>query len=176
MSYVTAVTDRVLSDITTPTSKGHFNVADWTRIYGNAKLVNALTAIMLDTPITFTEVLTVPTTASIPSVTDFNNMLSGIEATRLAVLSLAIAGTSTEIKHNYIAGTGQPTFNYVNVNIWESTLDAIWTHYNGASLDVCPTLAADLTVLTGVTKIIIDCLDTATYNVDLQGTGHLAII
>ena len=175
MAYVTAITDRVLSDITTPTSKGYWNIADWTRVYGNSQLVNSLAAIMLDTPIVF-NTLTAPTITTIPSVTDFNTFLANIERLRLAVAGESIVGTGTEIKDDYTAGTGYESPDYVDANLWESTLDAIWNHYNGPTLDECPILSTDLTILTGAQEIYIDCLDMADYNADLQGTANLYII
>jgi len=168
--YTTAIIDRVLSDITTPTSKGYMNVVDFVRIYENAKLVNSLTAIMLASPIAFTYV-TAPTIATISGTyVMFSTLLANIELIRLAVVALAIAGTSTVIESNI------QTFDYRDVNLWESTLDAIWNYYDGPDLEVCPTLTGNLTVATGNNAIYVDCLDMADYNVDLQGTANLNII
>lgn len=174
--YTTPVTDRAQSDITNRTSKAFLNTSDWTRIYENSKLVNSLAAVLLNTIIAFNQVLTVPTTTSFPTVTDYDTMLNNIEVLRLAVAAEAIAGTTTEIKDDYIAGASQETFNYTDVNLWESTLNVIWVHFSGASYSVCPTLSADLTVTTGNNQIYIDCLDAANLNIDLQGSANLYII
>lgn len=176
MAYVTAVTDRALSDITTPTSKGYWNVADWVRVYGNSQLVRNLAATMLATSIRFDILSTVPTITTIPSVTDFNTFLANIERTRLAVVSVPIPGTTTEIKDDYLAGSGQESPDWVDANLWESTLNAIWNHYNGGSLDVCPSLAANLTVTNGTTVIYVDCLDANGFDITIESTGHLSII
>jgi hypothetical protein len=170
MTYTTAISDRVLSDITTPTAKGYMNVLDWVRIYENSKLVNSLAAIMLATPIVFTYI-TAPTTSTIAGTYAlFNALLINIELIRLAVVALSIAGTSTVIESDI------QSFDYVDVNLWESTLDAIWNYYDGPALEVCPTLTGNLTVTTGNNAIYVDCLDMADYNVDLQGTANLYII
>jgi|SRR3990172_1350338 len=175
MGYVTAVTDRTALDITNRTSKAFMNVADWARVYGNAELVNSLTSIMADVLITFGQ-LTAPTITSIPSVTDVNTLAGNIEATRLAAVADGATGISTEIKDNYIGGAQGDSPKYTDINLWESTLDAIWIYYDGASLPVCPTLTGDLTVPTGTNVIYVDCLDFANFNVDLQGTANLIII
>jgi hypothetical protein len=170
MSYTPAIFDRILSDVTTPTAKGYMNVLDWNRIYGNAQLVNSLVAVLLPASIDFVPVVA-PTIFKIAGTyAMFSRLLSNIESIRLAVSGLSIPHTSTEIISDI------QTFDYSDVNLWERTLDEIWKYYEGDTYEVCPTLTADLIVLTGETKIIIDCLDTATFDVDLQGSGHLVII
>lgn len=173
MSYVTPITDRTAADIAALNSKAYWNVADWTRVYGNSQLVNSLAAIMLDDVIAFT-LLSTPTTTTIPSVTDFNNFLTNIETVRLAVAGEAISGTTTSIKDDYVAGVGQEAPDYIDANLWESTLDAIWDHWSGDSLEVCPTLTTDVTVST--LKIYVDCVDMADFNITINGTDILAII
>jgi hypothetical protein len=167
MAYVTAVTNK--------TAASYFNVADWTRIYGNSQLVNSLAEIMLDTPIDF-DILTAPTITTIPSVTDFNAFLANIERTRIACAGESIPGTGTEIKDDYEAGPNKQAPNYVDANRWESTIDAIWEHFNGPDLDVDLVLSADLTVTTGTTLIIVDSLNANGFNITIEDGATLAII
>jgi hypothetical protein len=167
MSYVTAVTNK--------TAASYWNVADWVRVYGNSQLVNSLAEIMLDTPIVF-NTLTAPTITTIPVVTDFNTFLANIERTRVAVAGESIAGTTTEIKDDYEAGPNKQAPNYVDANLWESTIDAIWEHFNGPDLDVDLVLSADLTVTTGMTLIIVDSLDANGFNITVEDGATLAII
>lgn len=175
MSYVTPVTDRTYADLVALNSKAYMNVVDWARIYGNSRLVNSLAAIELATGIQF-NILSIPTTTTIPSATDVNTLAGNIERARLAVVGESIPGTSTEIKDDYIAGAGEMAPKYTDVNLWESTLDAIWEYYNGPDLDVCPTLSADLTILTGAQEIYVDCINPGNFEIIIQGTGELHII
>lgn len=173
MAYITPVTDRAPADIVALNSKAYWNVADWERVYNNSYLTSALASIMLDTPIAFT-LLTAPTIATIPAVADFNTLLTNIENARIAMIALLPA--LTEIKDNWQAGANVQVPNYTHANQWETTIDAIWDHWNGDSLPVCPILSSDLTVLTGTNAIYVDCLDLANFNADVQGTGNLYII
>ena len=175
MAYVTAIFDRTATDITNKTSKAYFNVADWERVYGNSQVTSSLAEIMLDTAIDF-DLLAAPTVTTVPNVTDFNMFLTNIETLRAAVQSESIPGTGSAIKTDWVAGASEPSPSYINANLWESTIDAIWNYWDGGDLEVCPTLAADLTVTTGNRKIYVDCLDCADFNVDLQGTAQLFII
>lgn len=175
MSYTTPVTDRTQTDITTRTSKAFMNVADWLRIYGNAKLTNSLAEIMLDAAIQFDEVAD-PAITTISDVTDFNTLLANLERLRLAVAGESIPGTSTEIKDDYEAGPGKDAPDFTDVNLWESTVDAIWEHFDGPDLEVCPTLTADLTVTNGNIHIVVDCLDADGYGIILEGDAKLYII
>jgi hypothetical protein len=173
MAYVTPVTDRTSADIAARNSKAFMNVADWSRIYSNSQLVNSLAAIMLDTGIVF-NILSTPTITTIPNVTDLNTLTGNIERVRVAVI--AVLPTLTEIKDDYEAGPDKTAPKYTDVNLWESVLDAVWVYYDGPDLDVCPTLSADLTVATGTNHIVVDCIDAANFNIDIQGTGNLYII
>lgn len=177
MSYVTAVTDRVLSDATTPTSKGRLNVSDWTRIYGNTKLTNSFVVIETSTPIVFNLVAAPTTSTAMSSVhTMTNTLLANIERLRLAVVGESVSGTSTEIIDDWMAGIDEDAPDYTDANLWESTVDAIWTHYGGPDLEVCPTLTGDLIVLTGTYAVFLDCINTGSYNINVQGTGTLYIL
>jgi hypothetical protein len=175
MSYTTAIFDRSATDITNRTSKAFLNIADWSRVYNNSQLVNSLAAIMLDTPIAFT-LITAPTITSIPNVTDLNTLTGNIETLRVAVSSESITGTTQAIKDDWEAGHDKPSPTYVHVNLWESTLDAIWEYYGGPDLDVDRVLSADLTVTTGTTLIIVDSLDANGFNITIEDGATLAII
>jgi hypothetical protein len=172
MAYVTAITDRVLSDVTTPTSKGYFNVADWTRIYDNARLTASLVNIVDDEAYTFPSI-GYPTIENIPTVTDFNDLLNAIEIMRSAV---SVAGALVEIKDDWISGNGETSPDYSDANLWENTVDVIWNFYGGGVIEVCPTLTEDVTVLNGEKLIYIDCVDTDTFAIHTEGSGAVYII
>lgn len=173
--YTTAVTDRTQSDIDSLTSKAYMNVADWTRIYRNSQLASSLAEIELSTAIAFVQISD-PTTSTIPTIGDVNNLTGNVEALRSAVSGVGITGTTTAIDHAYTAGNAEPIFDYEDVNLWESTIDAIWVYYGGSAYDVCPTLSVSIVISSGSTNIYIDCLDMDTHNVEIQGTGAIAII
>jgi hypothetical protein len=176
MSYTTPVTDRTALDIANRTTKGHWNVADWERVYNNSQLVNSLVAIMLAEAIQF-DTLTVPTITTIPSATDFNIFLANIERTRTVFIDSETdthPGTQTEIKDDYIAGPQGTSPKYTDANLWESTLDAIWNYYDGALIPVCPTLTNNETPSSSY--VAIDCLDMADFNMDLGNLINLIII
>jgi hypothetical protein len=177
VAYITPITDRSIADIIDQTSKAYFNIADWERVYNNSRLASSLASIALNTPIAFSG-FTLPTITTDPRtmVANINMMTGNIENVRLAVEGESIPGTESEIKDDYIAGKGQVTPNYTDVNLWESTIDAIWEHYNGASLPVCPTLTTSLVVSTGNQKIYVDCIETGGFDIDINGTGEFHII
>lgn len=137
MSYITPITDRALSDVTTLTAKGYFNcvagvtiggvtsVNDWGRVYGNAQFVNAEILAVAGHAVPFTTI-TAPTTAQNPTtmVAMFNSLLANIEAMRVYIntIGAAIAPITTLV---YTAGAGTYAPNYTDVNQWESCLDQI---------------------------------------------------
>ena len=156
-------------------SKAFFNIADWQRIKNNELVTRNLAEILLSISVSATMIADV-TTASIPTVSTVNALLTNIENLRLAVAGESITGTSTEIKDDWAAGMSAASPTFADVNLWESTIHAIWIYINGAIYDNCPTLTVNLTVTTGNQEIYIDCLDAADYNIDLQGTAKLYII
>lgn len=172
MAYETPVTDRALSDITNRTSKGFFNIADWIRIFNNARLAIDVANINGGESFSWDHIAE-PTITSIPSVTDFNTLLENIE---LARQGLASPLAPTAIKYDWEAGVNKDTFKYTHVNTWERIIDVLWVAYNGAAVTVCPTLSADLTITTGNQGVYIDCIDCANFNIDLQDTANLYII
>ncbi len=174
MSYVTPVTDRTAADIAARNSKAYFNITDWTRIYRNAQLVNSLVEISVGAANSF-PVITAPVIIDLPSVTTFNSLLLSIENFRTASAPIEAVAPSA-VKHNWIAGVGQPAPKYTDVNLWETTINAIWIYLNGSGYSMCPTLSADLTLATATTAIYINCIDTSTHIIDLQGTSKLFIL
>ena len=175
MSYTTAVTDRTAADVVAKNTKAYFNIADWSRIYRNAELVNSLCEILVeDGPLSF-PIVSTPTITIIPSITDFNSLLSSVEVFR--TLNSAITAVApTAIKHDWIAGVGEISPKYTDVNLWESTIDAIWTYLNGTSYAACPTLTTNLTIPTLSFENYINCIDTGTYTIKIQGDSRLFII
>ena len=173
MSWTTPVTDRTPADLVARNSKAFMNTGDWTRIYENSRIVFTLVEIDAGESFTFNTIST-PTITSIPTITDVNKLVTNIEGARLEAAVLAtIPGALTPIKFDWEDGPSVAMFGYRDVNLWESTLLAIFNHYDP---DICPTLTGDLTVTTGTNHIVIDCLDMDTFNVDLQGTANLYII
>ena len=173
MAYVTPIKDRVLSDATTPTSKGLWNVADWTRVYNNAQLVNSLIIIELGTPVAFT-LIALPTITTIPSVTTHNTLLSNIETMRAAMV--ALIPSLVIVKYDWVAGNAEDAPDYTDANLWETTIDAIWDYYSGDGLAVCSTLAADLTIADTETVIVVDCIKPGEFSIFFEGTGTLYAI
>lgn len=175
MSYTTAVKDRTLADIATRTSKAYFNAADWTRVKGNARITKNLAEPLLSINVPWLGTVDV-TTASIPTVSNVNALLTNIENLRLAVAGESIPNTDTEIKDDWAAGVSGTSPTWQDANLWESTIDAIWQYLNGSTYDNCPTLNTALTVLTGTLAIYVGCIETAGYQIDIQGTGELHLI
>ena len=147
MAYTTPITDRGLADITAQNSKAFFNVADWTRVYGNSLEVNTLLATNIYT-LSF-DTLTTPTTANIPTVSEINTMLSNIERMRLwASIYLSDYITDplfVEIKDDWLAGQSNTAPNYINVNSWEKVLDLLNDYLDPFTP---PTLSGNLLSLT----------------------------
>ena len=173
MGYTTPVIDRTNADIIARNSKAFMNVADWTRIYRNAQLASSLSAIELDEIITF-DILPTPTITYIPRVSFLNTLLANIERTRLAMSSLI--PTLTEIKDDWEGGAHKVSPNYQYVNLWEKTIDVIWDHWNGDSLEVCPNLSADVVVSSGQTKIYVDCVNTNGHSITVDPGGVMHVI
>jgi hypothetical protein len=171
--YITPVVDRDAADIAAQNSKAYFNVADWTRIYGNARLASALAAIMLDDAIAFDEIAA-PAITDFPDVADFNTLLGNIN--NMVVAMAAELPTLTEVKDDWQAGASNPSPNYNHANQWEQTIDAIWDHWAGDSLEVCPNLTGNVTVGSGQTKIYVDCVNTNGHSITVNSGGVMHII
>lgn len=175
MSYTTPITDRNAADIAARNSKAFMNVVDWSRIYDNSKLVHDIVEIETAQVIAFTTIST-PTTSTIPTITDVNALTGNIELTRFIFfgdISNSTPGTLVEIKDDYEAGASKPIFDYRDVNLWESTLDAMWEYFD---VEECPTLTGNLTVLTGTNQIYVDCLDDGGFDIEIESGANLYII
>lgn len=175
MAYIEPVTDRSAEDIANKTSKAFWNVEDFERVYGNSLLINGYVSILLEDNIPFTG-LSIPTVETIPNADDFNAFLENIENLRETCASEGVAGISMPIKQDYVAGLGSRTPTYEDANLWESTLDAIWVHFGGPDLEVCPTLTSGTTINDGNRWIIVDCLDMEDFNLALDGSAQLIIL
>lgn len=175
MSYTTPITDRTYADIAARNSKAYFNVADWTRIKGNEQIVRRLTEILLSISVSASLIPDV-TTLTIPKATEINLLLTNIENLRLAVAGESIVGTTTEIKDDWASGISGTSPTIVDVNLWESTIDAIWAHFLGNTYPVCISLSSNLTVTNGNRYIAIDCIDANNYDISLEGDAALYII
>jgi len=125
MSYTTPVTDRTAADIAAKTSKGYFNVIDWTRIYDNTSVLSSmLAALGVSTTLT---TIAYPTVTTIPSVTDFNNLIGNIKNVQAIVEAFLVSPTGlATLKSDWLAGANQPTFNYTHVNSWEQNISILY--------------------------------------------------
>lgn len=128
MPYITPVTDRTYADVVNKTSKGYFNVADWTRIYGNAQYVNGLLATIALSP--FTTIAT-PTITTIPSATNLNALLYNIELMRLALIAIGIDLGQPSLNYSWVAGVDQDAPDYMDANDWERSINLIYLFING---------------------------------------------
>lgn len=144
MSYTTPVTDRIMSDVTTPTSKGLFNVADWTRIYGNASHVNGLFTSEIGYTISFDTIAT-PTITTIPTVAALNILMGNINRmSAWAALYLADYLTADDLhtlKSDWAAGLSAVAPDYRDVNLWEQVIDTMYVLLNSWTP---PTLSGNL--------------------------------
>ena len=125
MAYTTPIiTDRDSDDIIAQNSKAFFNVADWTRIYGNSLEVNTLLATNIYT-LDF-DTITTPTTADIPLQAELNVLLANIERMRLwASIYLNAYITDplfVEVKDDWASGEAP---DYTHANSWEKVLDLL---------------------------------------------------
>jgi hypothetical protein len=127
MSYVTPVTDRTDVDISTRTSKGHFNVSDWTRIYNNASFVRNYLQNLLGVAITFTTI-TAPTNASIASFTAFNTLLANINSLVASFpWPTPWPGPLVVLKADWTGGQTTLAPDFGDVNQWEEIVDYAYT-------------------------------------------------
>jgi hypothetical protein len=173
MAYITPVTDRTAADLIAKNSKAYWNVADWERVYHNFILVKTFVELVMPTTVAITE-LGAPNSAVVTQVSEFNFFLENIENLRLAVESESIPGTAIAIKDDYVAGPTAKAPDYRDANRWESTIDAIWEHFDGPDVDVCPSLSGNLVLTTQY--IVIDCIDTNGHTITINSGGSLHII
>jgi len=140
MPYVTPVTDRTFADLAAQNSKAFMNVADWDRIYGNSVIVHTLFESTFF-PIEFNTIAAISITTQ-PSASMFNIMLANIERMRWWIVNyLSSASTLYYIKHDWRDGKDAQAFNFNDVNLWESTIDAMYTALGAFA---APTVSGDL--------------------------------
>lgn len=132
MAWVTPVTDRVESDVTTPTTKGFFNVADWTRINGNVLVIKSMMDAAGYVVASLTS-LTPPTVVSYPKASTINPFVNNIEKLREAAHLPASVGLAV-LKHDYTGGANEIIVpDYETVNEWEENLLILYTNVPRAS-------------------------------------------
>jgi len=112
--YTNPIYDRTALDITNRTAKAFLNIADWSRVYDNTAVLNILLSFLQSTEIAFTEI-PVPILTTFPSVTHLNQLITNIEAIRLASGLPEIPG----IVYLRATWTHVITPDYEDVNDWE---------------------------------------------------------
>jgi len=124
MAWSTPIIDRAQSDIDSRTSKGFFNVVDWTRIYDNeVYLHDFLVAWGYDHPNLYT--LTAPNYWTIPTVVLINQLIDNINI--LESVSYLPTGLGlVHLKHDYKGGANQIAPNFTIVNGWENKLKILY--------------------------------------------------
>ena len=123
MPWNEPIYDRTANDVAQRLPKGFFNVADWVRINGNTRQVQAIVNIMLSLNLPFTE-LAQPSITTIPSVEDINAFVANIERLRAAAY-LPVSTGVTPLKTDYKAGNSADAPDYNAVNAWERDLALI---------------------------------------------------
>lgn len=118
--FITPIFDRTHADITNLTAKAYMNVADWLRIYGNAKLAARLVATLNGYPIQFDEVAA-PTIYTFPKVEDLNLILANIERVRVAANLPPTTGL-IQVVANWAAGYNEDSPGYEDANTWERVI------------------------------------------------------
>lgn len=132
MPYTTPITDRTQSDIDNLTSKAYMNTADWERIALNAEYVHdfLLSTIALyptfDYDIFDTDAFAI---YIIPDSSELNRLTGNIENMRVAMLPYL--PTLEEVNDNWVGGINEDAPDYVDVNLWEQTIDLIYLFFNG---------------------------------------------
>ena len=124
MAYVTPVTDRTQADVSSQTAKAYFEVADWNRVYGNSIVLYNI-VVSAGGSITF-DTVGVPTTATVPTKTELNDMLSNINNIRTWVnANLIVPSDTRNVALNEAWGEGQAALaaNFLDVNRWEALID-----------------------------------------------------
>jgi hypothetical protein len=124
MSWITPIIDRILSDITTPTSKGYFNIADWSRINGNITVIDNILDAAGYYDISLNS-LTPPDITTIPWAGDINDLIENIEILRIRSGLPANLGL-TVLAYDYIGGANEIAPDYNDVNDWENNLLIIY--------------------------------------------------
>lgn len=125
MSWIDPIYDRTKADITNRTSKAFFNVADWIRINGNAKIIETLINALYAVGVTL-DTLAEPTTATIPTITEVNDFIANLEALREATHFPAATGI-VELD-TFTGGLAGNSPDYEDVNDWERNLAYLRTY------------------------------------------------
>lgn len=149
MAYTTPVTDRTMADVQNKTAKGYFNLADFTRIYGNNVEVNTLLAIFGASVPSFTTISGV-TTASTDLLAIINTMVGNIENLRLWCIAIQPSYFSgltgfDELKDDWAGGPSASAPTYVYVNSWEKVLDLAYQKILDYTADRSPCIGIAVT-------------------------------
>lgn len=126
MPYVAGIFDRTQTDIDNRTSKAYIDQGDWIRIYNNSLIVRNLIEPILGLSIIF-ETIPVPNTTDIPTILNLNKLTGNIERARIVAEAI---GANKAIKYNWEAGASKDAPNYIDVNLWEKTMDVLNTAYS----------------------------------------------
>lgn len=130
MSYTPGVTDRTAADILAKNSKAYFNIADWNRIYDNTSYLNGvLAALGITVPFT---TITTPTTATHCTALMLNTLLTNIN-NLWTVPGFTITGV-TALRTDWVGGVPSDKPTYVDVNLWEHTLDLLNTFISSLAI------------------------------------------
>ena len=129
--YIRPIYDRTAIDITNKTAKAYFNIADWKRVYNNLGNAINLEEVIEGNGIVL-PVIAEPTITTIPTVSIFNAMLLALEELRLNLIGY-LPSLTTNIKHDWVAGSGSVAPDYKDVNLWEQTIDIIYNNIGAAS-------------------------------------------
>lgn len=167
MAYITPVTNR--------TANSFFNVADWSRIHDNSKLLNSLMRIVWDAGLFIEFTVPIITTNPELALSNLNTMLENIEVNMRQYVTTELPAL-TPVKYDWPAGRDVDSPSYIHANQWEITIDAMWEYFDGPDLLVCPTLEANLTILTGTYLVVVDCIDVDDFELVIEGTGRLFVI
>ena len=119
MSWVSPIYDRTNVDAQTKTSKGLFNISDWTRIYGNAQYLSNEFISNTGTVLTFTSIST-PTMSSDPRsiFSMLTTLIANLETMRLKLVSWGASIVQVSVL-SWVAGPDQVAPIFTDVNQWE---------------------------------------------------------
>jgi hypothetical protein len=119
MPWIDPIYDRTNIDVSTRTSKGFFNVADFMRIVGNTVFLKNLTNTLRELSLTSEETIT-PTTSTIPTADEINVLVRNLEIIRIAIALPSGLGVVPLLE--YLEGIDGDSPIYTDINAWEKNL------------------------------------------------------
>jgi hypothetical protein len=118
--WTDAIYDRTTQDIIDKTSKGYFNIVDYTRIHNNHHAVHHIIEVMRF--LLFDEFgHIVPLITTIPTMDDINTLVQNIQQLRGAS-GLPLSANIKDLKTNWGGGMGESAPDFEIVNDWERNL------------------------------------------------------